>query len=107
MTKEDVDERKKMQNMLTKLYYVVIGDEQQGIEGMVHRQKKTLERIECIESKLEKDNELLWWNRTANGVWEIIKKPLLYLITFAILASVIGGSGVKSAVEYLQKNIFR
>ena len=101
MDAEDLKERKQMQDMLRELFLVVIGDEAKGIEGMMHRQKQTLAEIAEINEKLKTDHELLWWNRTVDGIWTIIKRPILYLITFAVIAAVMGGTGLKSALDYV------
>ena len=98
MDEEDLKERKEFRDMLTGLHLAVVGDEEKGIEGLVQKHDKTDKKIELIEEKLKKDHELLWWNRTAEGVWSIIKRPILYLITFAILAAIAGGS----AWEYIR-----
>ena len=101
MTERDIKERDESRDMLKELYLVVIGDEAKGLDGMVHRQRQTLERIKELENKLEADYDLLWWNRTANGIWDVIKRPILYLITFALIASVASGKGVRGAWEYV------
>ncbi len=86
------EERKLYQGKLNDLHVAILGNDTLGVEGIVQKQENMNQQLGTIEIKLDKDHALLLPNRVMFGFFDLVKKPLAWLLALVILAALYGVS---------------
>ena len=102
LSDKDLKDRDDYRKKQDEMYIAIKGNPSLGVKGLVQHIDEQGKDLKNMKEKLDKDHELLWWNRKVDDIWKIIKIPIFTLITFAIIAALLGFSAYDYVLKYLK-----
>ena len=88
--KDENGKKEESRQMLRDIHLVIKGNKELKILGMLDHQEVTNERLKIIDEKLDRDHSLLLPNRVLFGFFELVKRPLAWLLALAVIAGLYG-----------------